>query len=109
MAGKSKYRNKKTLYNGITFDSTKEAKYCQSLDLLKSAKVTSDRVLRYERQIPYVFSVSGTLICTYKLDFKIYYADGRVEYVDVKGFKTDVYIIKKKMMKAFYNIEIKEV
>ena len=109
MLAKSKYRNKITLYNGMKFDSTKEANYCKRLDLLHSAKLESDRVLKYERQVPYIFSMSGTLICTYKLDFKVYYADGRVEYVDVKGFKTDVYIIKKKLMKAFYNIEIKEV
>lgn len=108
-SSKSKYKNKITLYGGIKFHSTKEANYCKTLDLLKTAKLDSDRVLKYERQLPFIFSVAGTIICTYKLDFKVYYADGRVEYVDVKGFKTDVYQIKKKMVKAFYNIEIKEV
>lgn len=109
MITKSKYKNKITLYNGIKFHSTKEANYCKNLDFLKAARLPEDRVLKYEMQVPFVFSVAGVIICTYKLDFKVYYADGRVEYVDVKGFKTDVYQIKKKMMKAFYNIEIKEV
>lgn len=108
MITKSKYRNKITLYNGIKFHSTKEANYCRQLDLLKTANNENERVLKYEMQVPFVFSVAGVLICTYKLDFKVYYKD-RVEYVDVKGMRTDVYQIKKKMMKAFYNIDIKEV
>jgi protein associated with RNAse G/E len=108
MITKSKYRNKKTAHDGILFDSQKEAAYYKRLQLLKHAKDENERVLKFERQVPFVFSVAGVLICTYKLDFKVYYKD-KVEYVDVKGFKTDVYIIKKKMMKAFYNIDIKEV
>lgn len=70
MIAKSKYRNKITLYNGIKFHSTKEANYCRQLDLLKTANSENERVLKYEMQVPFVFSVAGVLICTYKLDFK---------------------------------------
>ena len=37
------------------------------------------------------------------------YGDGRIEYVDVKGVKTDIYRIKKKLVEALYSIKIKEV
>ena len=82
MAGqyrKNKYGNKKTVYNGIKYDSKKEAEYAFRLDVLKK----SGEVNRWERQINYKLEVQGIKICSYRLDFKVYYSDGRIEYVDV--------------------------
>ena len=104
----SKYGNKKTEYLGDIYDSKKEADFAKQLDLMKHAK-GRDRVLRYYRQIPYKLEVNGQLICTYILDFLVEYFDGRKEFIDVKGVRTDIYKIKKKLLKALYNIDILEV
>lgn len=106
---RSKYGNKKTEYGGFMFDSKKEAKYAQELDLLKSARDPRDKVHTWERQIPFEICVNGVKICKYIADFRVNYCDGREEYIDVKGVRTDVYKIKKKLVEALYNIEIKEV
>jgi len=45
----------------------------------------------------------------YLVDFMIIYPDGKVEYIDVKGVKTSVYIIKKKQVEALYPIKIIEI
>ena len=105
----SKYHNKKTEYDGVTFMSRKEANYASLLDTLKFAKGTSDKVLSYEKQVPYPIELNGKKICKYLADFKVTYCDGRIEIIDVKGFKTDIYRLKKKLVEAQYGIEIKEI
>ena len=108
-AKKSKYGNKKTEYNGILFDSKKEAEYCATLDILKKASKKEDRVTSYERQVPFQITLNKKKICKYFADFKVLYADGREEIVDVKGVKTDVYKIKKKLVEAQFGVKIVEV
>ncbi len=103
----SKYKNEKTIYNGIKYDSKKEAAYAQTLDLLKKAK-GNDRVLRVERQVKMPIRMDNKLICTYILDFRVEYPD-RLEFIDVKGFRTAIYRLKKKLVEAFYECQIKEV
>lgn len=105
----SKYGNIKTDYKGQRFDSKKEAGYAQLLDTLKRAKNRRDRVYSYETQIPFQIILNGKPICKYIADFRVNYEDGREEIVDVKGKKTDVYKIKKKLVEAQYGIEIVEI
>jgi len=46
---------------------------------------------------------------TYRVDFQLFYSDGTVRFVDVKGFKTSQYIEKKKMVETIYPVTIEEV
>lgn len=106
---KSKYRNMKTEYNGTIFMSKKEARYAMLLDSLKKAAEKKERVVSYEMQVPYQIILNGKKICRYLLDFKVAYADGRIEHIDVKGVRTQVYSIKKKLVEAQFEIKIIEV
>ncbi len=121
----SKYHNSKTEVDGIMFDSKKEAKYYLYLKQLeKEGKIkdlrrqvsfelvpavwcdevkhlkTKDKIVRRQVQRP----------ITYVADF-VYTdtSDGSTQVIDAKGLRLDVYLIKKKMMRAFLGIEIKEV
>lgn len=101
---RSKYGNKKTEYKGEIYDSAKEAERAFELDmLLKQGEIKS-----VERQPAFKIEINGRKICTYRADFKITYADGHEEIEDVKGVRTAVYRLKKKMVEAIYGIEIKE-
>lgn len=104
-----KYNNKKTLYKGTLFDSKKEADYAATLDLLKRASNKKECVLSYEMQVPFQVILNEKKICKYFADFRVHYADGRLEIVDVKGMKTAIYRLKKKLVEAQYEVEIKEV
>ena len=107
----SKYHNKKCIYKGIKFDSIKERNYYIRLEYLQRAGEISE----LKRQVEFV------LIETFKLDDKTYrktkyiadftYKDkeGKYHVVDTKGVKTDVYLLKKKLMAWKYSIEIEEV
>ncbi len=102
---RNKYNNKKTIYNGHKYDSKKEAEYAFRLDVL----IKSKDVLDYSRQVRINLDVNGVKVCAYIVDFIVVYPDGREEYVDVKGYKTDVYRIKKKLLKAIKGIDIVEI
>lgn len=99
----SKYKNVRTEANGIKFDSSKEAKY---YGILKLRKASGE--LTFERQVKYDFVINGILVCSYVADF-VLQLPGRKEVVDVKGMKTPIYKLKKKLMKAVYGIDITEV
>lgn len=107
-----KYKNSKTVVNGITFDSKKEANYYTKLLALMAAGV----VTRIKRQPVYLiqegYRKNGKAVrkIEYVADFEVEYASGRTEIVDVKGMKTDVYRLKKKLFEYKYpNYEIVEV
>lgn len=99
----------KTEYNGTVFHSKKEAEYAMRLDMLKKAKGYHDKVHSYEMQIPFQITVNNIKICRYIADFRVNYHDGREEIVDVKGVRTQMYSLKKKLVEAQYGIKIIEV
>lgn len=103
----NKYRNVKTVVDGITFDSKKEAARYQELKLMERAK----EIYNLELQPKFPICIEGKKVFEYRADFR-YWVDGvggRYIVEDVKGVKTDVYKLKKKCVEAAYGIEITEV
>jgi hypothetical protein len=104
---KSKYHNKKKMIDGITFDSTKEARRYQDLMLMQKA----DQIAELRRQVPFRVEIRGQHICTWFADFtyfrKPYSLDARV-VEDVKGVKTPEYRLKKRLVEALYSLTIVE-
>ena len=107
----SKYHNKKVEYKGIVFDSVKERNYYMYLEgLLQAGEITDlELQVKYELQ-PRFTAVNGKVIrpITYIADFVYKDKDGKTVIVDVKGFRTDVYRLKKKLMlyKGYDIIEV---
>jgi len=96
-----KFNAKRTIRDGINFDSEKEGRY---YDKLKIAKISGD-LLFFLRQVP--FDLPGKT--KYRLDFMEFWADGSVRCVDVKGYVTAGYKAKKKQVEALYPVIIEEV
>lgn len=109
----SKYKSKKVVIDGITFDSKKEANRYKELKILKSAGVIECLELQKIFELQPSFKKNGKTYrkITYKADF--YYFDnekGKYIVEDVKGFKTEVYKLKKKMFEYIYkDLELKEI
>lgn len=122
-----KYGNRKTTIGGKEFDSLKEAQRYQELLLLERA----GRISGLQTQVKYVliptqraasFEVyksgpnkgrrkTGKLLeheCSYIADF-CYIQNGETVVEDAKGYRTEVYKIKKKLMLERYGIQIREV
>lgn len=104
----SKYGNLKTEYNGYVYMSKKEADYAQELDYNRKERRIGKRVVSFTRQVPFQITVNGKKICKYLADFKVLYADGHEEIIDVKGVRTQMYSLKKKLVEAQYGITIIE-
>tara|TARA_R110000824_G_scaffold36098_1_gene112426 strand:- start:2528 stop:2836 length:309 start_codon:yes stop_codon:yes gene_type:complete len=93
----TKYRAIKTEVDGITFDSRKEAARYKELILLEKSGVIS----HLELQPQYDCVVDGKKICSYRADFR-YFDEKSCVIEDVKGYKTPVYKLKKKLVEALY-------
>lgn len=107
----SKYKSRKTVVDGIEFDSKKEAKRYSELKLLERA----GQIQELELQKPFVLipaqKVNGKVAeraCKYIADF-VYKENGKTVVEDTKGVKTKDYIIKRKLMLLVHNIQIREV
>lgn len=101
----SKYHSRKTIAYGIEFDSKKEAIRYSELRLLEKAGKIKDLQLQHKFVLQPAFTKNGKSIraITYVADF-VYFDLERMKNVveDVKGYKTEVYQIKKKMFEYQY-------
>ena len=95
-----KFYAQPTELDGIKFASKKEATYYADLKLRQAAGI----VLFFLRQVP--FHLPGNI--RYVCDFAEFLEDGQVRFVDVKGFKTDMYKLKVKQVKDVYGVTIEE-
>lgn len=108
----SKYKNKKVEYNGIKFDSQKERNYYIKLKLLEEKGKIKDLKLQVKYELQPKFQIGNKTYqkITYKADFSyISIDDNKLHVVDVKGFKTKEYLLKKKILAYKYGIEIEEI
>ena len=128
-AKNNKYHNIKCEYNGIKFDSTKEMKRYIVLDNAQQSGLISN----LERQVQYTLlptiyedvevklKTKSKMVrrvaqraVVYNCDFRYTDKDGNVVVEDVKATKNlaaldKAYLLKKKMMRFFHGILIKEV
>ncbi len=102
----SKYHAIKTEMDGVIFASRAEAQRYGELKILEY----QNRIACLELQPKFPVVVNGKKICTYIADFQYNDLDSRKQIIeDVKGVKTPIYRLKKKLVEAIYNIEITEV
>ena len=104
-----KYGNHKTEVDGIKFDSKAEANRYEKLkDLEKSGIIKGLELQKPFRLCKGRWNNGKTFSISYNEDF-VYTLDGDIIVEDVKGFRTEAYQLKKKLMKAVYGIEITEI
>jgi len=114
----NKYGAKKVNNIYGTFDSMGEYRTWLQLSQLRKAEDPAERVVDLERQVIYPLIVNGVTITKYIADFRVTYADGRVEVIDFKnpylkdgrGKSTppaQLFNMKVKLMKALHGIDVK--
>ncbi len=101
---KNKYNAKKVVIDGITFASTKEGKRYQELKFQEHCGVISDLELqpKYILQDKFIHKSKSYRQIVYIGDFR-YKRDSETWVEDTKGFKNQIYRIKKKMLLKKYN------
>ena len=111
----ARIKSVKVEVDGIKFDSKREAKRAGQLQMMEKHGIISK--LRFQVAFPLATEESiesakkrglGKLaIPKYKADF-VYMRDGVKVVEDSKGFRTEMYRIKKRFMKLIYDIDILE-
>ena len=91
--------------DGHNFPSQKEAKRYEELKLMEKAGAIKG--LQLQVPFPLVKKSEYGREIRYYADF-VYYEDDRMVVEDTKGFRTDVYKLKKRLMAELYGIEVKE-
>jgi hypothetical protein len=108
MTTRTKYNNRKTNVDGIVFDSKKEA---QRYGELKMREMVGD-IIDLKLQVPFGFTLPGDSKPVFKYIADFVYLDrtnGQFKIEDVKGFKTPLYKLKKKLIEKQFNIKIIEI
>ena len=111
-----KYRAKKTEFNGIMYDSKKEASRAKTLEYFQEIKLISglQRQVKFNwietHQIGKDFKETINFKRSYIADFVYFDHEKKIEIVeDVKGFRTTEYLKKKKIVEKLFNIKINEI
>ena len=103
----NKYRNIKTQYRGIKFDSRKEMMRYIELESMQRKGLISF----LQCQVKMDVAIDGKHICYLIVDF-VYMIMGITHYEDVKAFNgkkfltTPVFNLKKKLVEAIHGIKI---
>lgn len=106
----SKYRNRKTTIDGITFDSKAEARRYAELKLLEKVEEIRDLELQPRFRLVDGFKKNGKVFrpIDYIADFKYVDREGKTIVEDVKGKETEVFKIKQKLFEMKYpGLELK--
>lgn len=80
-------------------DSKFEAGKAWELEMLKKA----GEIVGFEEQVKIPLEVNGYHICNYFIDFVIEHNDGTIEYLETKGWASDVWKQKWKLFEALYS------
>lgn len=109
-AKRSKYKNVKTVVDGIEFDSKKEAKRWLELRAMERCGDISclQRQVVFALIPPVVLDGRKRPETKYIADFKYRTAAGDDVVEDAKGFKTDSWSLKRKLMRWIHGIEVVE-
>jgi hypothetical protein len=107
---RSKYRAVPTEVDGVRFASKAEARRYGELSLLVKAR----KIRQLELQPEFPIVVNGVKVAKYVADFRYQTIPWDYEGIetvveDVKGMKTPVYRLKKKLVEAQYGITIREI
>ena len=100
----TKYKSKKVEIDGHVFDSKIEARYYEQLKWLQE----NNQILFFRLQPRYLlqeaFTKDGKTYrkIEYIADFGVHHLDGSIEVVDVKGYETEAFRLKRKLFEKKY-------
>ncbi|CAG0964584.1 hypothetical protein ANRL3_01099 [Anaerolineae bacterium] len=100
----SKWRNVRTTVDEFTFASKREANRYAELKI----ELLAGEIAELELQKTFSLDVNGVHICDYIADF-VYQRNGAQIVEDAKGKATDLFVVKKALMRAIHGIDVIEV
>lgn len=102
---RNKYSARRCYQDGCRFDSEAERARYMELKLMERAGAISMLVVHPR----YPIEVNGARVCVYEPDFVYRDQYGQTVVEDVKGVRTALYKLKKKLFEAVHGLAITEV
>lgn len=101
---KTKYNSKKIELDGHVFDSKMEARYYEEMKLQQERGMILFFRLQPRYELQESFRKDGKLHrkIEFVADFEVHHTDGTIEVVDVKGFQTETFGVKRKLFEKKY-------
>lgn len=95
----NKYNARKTIYDGVRYDSQLEANQAAELDLRKRAGDILDWDRQYKIET-WCYTADGrkAFKVTHKVDFRVTHKDGSFELLETKGVETTDYRWRRKFL-----------
>ena len=95
---RSKYSAIRTLYRGVRYDSKAEAAVAQQLDL----RVAAGELLCWKGQVTVkvVWPGTDTQVLSARLDFQLFWPDGRVSFLEYKGYAVRDWPLRLRILRA---------
>lgn len=108
---RTKYSNVKVVIDGIKFDSKKEgAHYYKLKDLQDAGKITNLTLQpKFDIAASVILDGRRRAIRKYIADFSYIDDAGKLVVEDVKGYKTELYKLKRHLVKEIHGIEVVEI
>ena len=92
------FSTKKVKSGGKFYDSKFEAYFGIELE----QKLKRGEIKGFDPHLRIPLIVNGYTVCDYYIDFAVYHNDGTVEYIECKGYPTDVWKLKWRLFCALY-------
>jgi hypothetical protein len=95
----NKYGAKRTWALGRHFDSKFEAGIAEELDIVKKGHGIKDFDCQFKIDLP-IYKSDGTIAFAkgYKVDFRVHENDGSFTLIEAKGFETEDYKWKRRLL-----------
>lgn len=84
---RNKFNAKTQSYNGRNYHSQLEANYAMELDW----RIKAGEIKQWKPQHKLSLDINGKHWRNYFIDFRVECTDGTIEYVEIKGFPTEVW------------------
>lgn len=94
-----KYRNQRLTFQGLTYDSKKELKDYQDLKSQQALGAIRGVARQVSLQLP---NTSRRI----RIDFVVIENDGRIRWMDSKGYESKEWALKRQIVKDAFGIEI---
>ncbi len=92
------FKTQKAIAKGKQYDSKFEASFALKYEQM----VKNGEIKGFDPHLRIPLIVNGYKVCDYYIDFALYHNDDTIEYVECKGYPTEVWKLKWKLFCALF-------
>lgn len=96
--------NQRNRYYRTAKQGKNDSRFEAGLALELTQQKKDGKIVDFQEQVKIPLEINGFHICNYYIDFVIQHVGGETEYLEAKGFATEVWKLKWKLFEALYDL-----